>query len=463
MQATTITPTSPDGWTSRAATSLTFFGTGTAIDNPIPDPIVKGSNIVELETTLDNIASPIGIVQQPDGADRLYVFDQTGVVTLIDNGTPLGTPFLDASSDVVTLSAGFDERGFIGFVFHPNFPTDPRIFTYISQEASGVPDFPVPLAAAENNHAVISEWTLDTGDSNIIDPSSKRDLIRIGDPQFNHNGGALRFGTDGYLYIALGDGGNRDDEGDGHVTGGNAQDITNPFGSILRIDIDDNAGNALSSNGEYRIPSDNPYVSVSGLDEIWANGLRNPFSFSFDQGTGTMYIADVGQGELEEVNIGAMGANYGWPYKEGTYFFDQAGSNPGFPTAIPVSPAPTATLTDPIAEYDHDEGISIIGGFVYRGTAFPALVGKYITGDFSTGFGSPSGRLFALDLGTFEFEELQIGNDDRSLDFFLKNFGQDLDGEIYICASTTLGPTGTTGLVQKLVPPTLGVENWFLY
>ncbi|MCH8815843.1 MAG: PQQ-dependent sugar dehydrogenase [Chloroflexi bacterium] len=279
--------------------------------------------------------------------------------------------------------------------------------------------------------------------------------MRIDEPQFNHNAGAVNFGPDSRLYISLGDGGGADDlDGQAFIGGpiighgtGNGQDPSNVLGTVLRID----PAGSNSANGQYGIPADNPFVGVGGfVDEIYAYGFRNPFRFSFDQSSGTMYIADVGQNDIEEIDIGASGRNYGWNHKEGSFFFDANGNDSGFVTN--TDPGVPPGLTDPIAEYDHDEGIAIVGGFVYRGSDLPGLNGKYVFGDFAQSFNN-DGRLFHLEGG--QIVEFQL-SDRTALNLSLLGFGQDADGEVYVLANGTGTPFGTTGVVLKLAPPQPG-------
>jgi len=198
------------------------------------------------------------------------------------------------------------------------------------------------------------------------------------------------------------------------------------------------------------VPAENPLVGAPGLDEIYAYGLRNPFSFSFDRLTGELYLADVGQNKIEEIDRITRGGNYGWNLKEGSLYFDPNGGGAGYVTATPVRPIPSG-LVDPIAEYDHDEGLAAVGGYVYRGTQVPALQGRYLFGDWGS-FGAPSGRLFYLDQGSV-IRELRIGLEDRPLGLWLKGLGQDADGELYVLGSRTLGPAGDSGKVLKVIPP----------
>src|SRR5687768_4429983 len=171
------------------------------------------------------------------------------------------------------------------------------------------------------------------------------------------------------LYLALGDGGNRDDEGLDHSVEGNGQDLSKILGKIIRIDVN----GRTSANQQYAVPTDNPFVAIEGLDEIYAYGFRNPYSWSFDKLTSEMYVADVGQGAIEELDRVFKGGNYGWPIKEGTFYFEPAGTNSGFITLTPPAGNVPANLVDPIAEYDHSEGLSIIGGYMYHGTQLPNL------------------------------------------------------------------------------------------
>jgi hypothetical protein len=269
-----------------------------------------------------------------------------------------------------------------------------------------------------------------------------------------------------------GDGGGGDDQGSGHSAAGNGQDASNILGTIIRINPDHaSASGTLSSNGQYRVPTDNPFVADAGkLDEIYAYGFRNPFRMSFDtdpatglaiNGTsGDLIVGDVGQGDIEEVNVitaGAADRNFGWRVKEGTFTFDDNGNGSGFVTAD--SPGNPSDLVDPVLQYDHDEGIAVIGGFVYHGTALPELVGKYIFGDFRDG---PSGRLFVGDLDTGSIEELMINPGGQSLDTGLKGFGQDAHGELYVLAGPGSGPSGTGGVVLKIIPEPVSGMIWLL-
>jgi glucose/arabinose dehydrogenase len=439
---------------------------GIPLDDPIPEPIGKGTVSVELETVASGLIAPVYLTHAGDGTDRLFVVDQPGTIWLIENGQLLGTPFLDVTDRVYmpgffgTLDVNdFDERGLLGLAFHPGFddPESPgyqKIYTYTSEMSDFPADFttePLPAGVDFDHQSVITEWTVDSVNPNIIDKSTRHEIMRIDQPQFNHDGGMVAFGRDGYLYISLGDGGASNDDADGHGATGNGQNKDTVLGSILRIDPLDpmttiDSLDTISLNGQYRIPVDNPFVGVDGVDEIYAYGFRNPWRFSFHPDTGDLIVGDVGQNMIEEIDIVQAGGNYGWNLKEGTFRFDPvAGTVTDDLSGLPGG------LIDPVAQYDHDDGITVVGGFIYHGTAIPELWGKYVFGDFSSSFFLTDGRLFYADLSTGLIRELIIGVDDRDLGLYVKAFGQDAAGELYLLAGTNLGPFGTGGVVLKIV------------
>jgi len=417
------------------------------IEDPIPEPIVKGDITIELQPVIEGLSAPLGMAVPDDGSGRMFVYDQAGVTWVVtEDAGKLPTPLLDVSSRLVPLGF-YDERGLLGLATHPYFTQFPFIYTYTSEPVDGPADFVnVMPEGVENNHqSVIAEWQIDPNDPNQVDPNSRREILRIDQPQSNHNGGTLRFGPDGFLYISLGDGGRANDVADGHVPGGNAQSLQRIYGKVIRIDV--NGSN--SANGQYGIPKDNPFVGTDSVQEIYAYGLRNPYTYSFDSLTGDLYLGDAGQNNIEEVDLIVNGGNYGWNLREGSFWFDSVTDNIGSVVTGPVRPEPP-DLIDPIAEYDHDEGAVVVGGYVYRGTQIPVLQGRYVFGDWGS-FGAPSARLFTLD-PNFVIEELRIGLADRPTDFWLRGFGQDADGELYVFGSTVLGPSGDTGVVLKIVP-----------
>jgi glucose/arabinose dehydrogenase len=410
---------------------------------PIAAPITKGSAVIELQTVATGLFQPTNLTHAGDGSGRNFIVERNGIVRILNGTQVAATPFMDISSRVL----GGGERGLLGLAFHPGYD-DPTsvwfrtLYTYTSESATGTPDFGSPGGGAVDHHSVVTEWKVSATDPSVVDLSSRREVMRIAQPQINHNGGALAFSpVDGHLYIALGDGGGGNDVGSGHSASGNGQDSTNILGDILRIDpvapaLTAGSGDAVSANGQYRIPANNPFVNASGADEIFATGFRNPYRMSFDPVTGQLVAADVGQDNIEEVDIVTIGGNYGWNYKEGTFLF-----NP-LTGGVSIGPDPVPGLIDPVLQYDHDEGNSIIGGFVYRGSALTSLIGSYIFGDLN-------GRLFVGDLSTGAISQLVIGLDDRALGGSLIGFGEDEQNELYVL-TTNFSATG--GVVRKIVP-----------
>jgi glucose/arabinose dehydrogenase len=338
-----------------------------------------------VENAFPNLSftNPVGIYDANDETNRLFVVEQIGDIQVFENDPSASTysSFLDFSSEV---TAG-GEQGLLGLAFHPNYATNGYFYIYYIDEI--------------NEDSVLSRFSVNATDMNKTDEFSEVELLRIPQPYANHNGGQIAFGPDGYLYIALGDGGNAYDP---H---GNAQNRSTLLGSILRIDVD--------SGSPYSIPEDNPfYGNTDGYkEEIFAFGLRNPWRFSFDVDSGDLWVGDVGQNQIEEIDIVKNGMNYGWNTREGTHEI-----NPG---------TNVTTLVDPIWEYDHSLGISITGGFVYRGTELSELEGKYIYGDYG------SGRVWAL-----EFSGDTAINNNLLVDTPLNipSFGVDANNELYICA-----------------------------
>ncbi|HET9430874.1 MAG TPA: PQQ-dependent sugar dehydrogenase, partial [Chitinophagaceae bacterium] len=283
------------------------------------------TKVVDLETIAEGLVSPIGVVPVPDNTRRLFIIDQVGKIWIVDaDGNRLATPFIDISSMLVTLQAGFDERGLLGLAFHPSYASNGRFFIYYNAPPrAGGPT----STTTWNNLSRIAEFSVSAGSPNLADISSQKIILEMDDPQFNHNGGTLVFGPDGYLYISIGDGGGANDVGPGHVSdwyaanaGGNGQDIeANLFGNILRLDVDNTSG------GAYGIPPDNPFVNKTGRDEIYAYGLRNPYRMSFDKsGRHDLYVGDAGQLLYEEIDVIIKGGNYGWNVKEGAHCFNAA-------------------------------------------------------------------------------------------------------------------------------------------
>jgi glucose/arabinose dehydrogenase len=319
-----------------------------------------------------------------DGSGRIFVVEQAGRIRVLDNGVVLPTPFLDIASRVASVG----EQGLLSVAFPPGYPAKRYFYVYYT---------PVP-----GDNTVVARYRV-TADNNIADNTSETIVLRVPQPFGNHNGGQLAFGPDGYLYIGKGDGGGGGDP----LNSGQRTDTL--LGKILRIDVESGAAT-------YAIPPDNPFVGTAGiLPEIWALGLRNPWRFSFDRGTGDLYIGDVGQGTFEEIDFQPagdnVGRNYGWNIMEGAVCF-LGGCSP-------------AGLTLPVATYDHSQGCSVTGGVVYRGAALPALQGIYFYGDYCTG------RVWGLRKAGAGWENtvlLDPVNPPRNI----SSFGEDESGNVYV-------------------------------
>ena len=419
-----------------AVSSCGGGGGGTpAVSNPPPPapPLITLGDIeIQLSLVAEGFAIPVSGTHAPNDSTRLFIVDQTGTVESIDLSTGQITTFLDVSSRIMfSTDLEVDERGFLGLVFDPGYAGNGLLYTFTSEPTDGVADFPLLNGGVPDHQSVIAEWQVNipANPSEIVNPASRRELLRIDQPYSNHNAGALAFDNDGFLLISLGDGGRLGDPD------GNGQNTANPLSTVMRIDPRGNN----SSNGSYGIPTTNPFLGMAGyLDEEYAYGLRNPFRMSVDRITGDIWVGDVGENSVEEVNRVTAGANYGWSVKEGS-------------VCVGASTCDSTGLSDPVAEYSHDEGIAVIGGFVYRGVALSNLVGRYVFGDFvGTGpFFNGSGRLFYLDGSTI----LEFGFSDRTeLGQSLIGFGDDADGELYVMVySPKLSPN--SGQVYRIDPP----------
>jgi glucose/arabinose dehydrogenase len=425
---------------------LVGFGVA-AMAGVAPGQVLPGTIRIDLKPVAAGLVAPVTGVPSPDGTGRLFVVDQTGRILIFQNGAMRSAPFLDLSGVISPLNAGYDEKGLLGVAFHPQYAQNGRFFVRYSKQRVGTVGEPCFGTSRGCHEEILAEYHVSGADPNIADPGSEMILFRVNKPQFNHNAGDVTFGTDGFLYFTLGDGGGANDgladSPPSHGPIGNGQNITVPLGKMLRIDVDHRA--------PYTIPATNPFAAGGGLAEIWAWGFRNPYRFSFDSrpgGDNRMWLPDVGQDLTEEVNIGQIGLNYGWVIMEGPHCFD-----PFHPTVPPATCNMTG-LTLPIASYNHNDGIAVVGGFVYRGSGFPALTGKYVFGDFSLSFASPTGRLFYIDpaVSMSDIREFVIGSPPRALGLFLKGFAQDAAGEIYALAGGNLGPTGTSAMMLKIVP-----------
>jgi len=338
----------------------------------------RGVNL-ELEMVAEGFQAPLGVTHAGDGSGRLFVVEQTGAIRIVRDSTVLDRPFLDVSELVV---AG-GEQGLLGLAFHPQYRRNGRFFIDYTDV---------------NGDTVVAEVRV-SDDPDVADEGSVNPLLEVDQPFGNHNGGQLAFGPDGFLYVATGDGGSAGDPEN------NGQDTGSLLGKLLRLDVD--------SGDRYGIPDDNPFATGGGAREVWAFGLRNPWRFSFDSETDELWIADVGQGDFEEINRvpgGRAGLNYGWNVMEGTECFEG-------------SDCDQSGKVMPISGYTHDSGCSVTGGFVYRGSRYPALTGGYIFGDYC------SGTIWGIDATAEGFTEpvelLQSG-------VFVSSFGLDEEGELYL-------------------------------
>lgn len=341
---------------------------------------------------------PVDLQYPPDNSDRIFVVEQAGVISVFanDQGVESKKTFLDIREKVDDQG---NEEGLLGLAFHPDYKTNGYFY--------------VNYTAANPNRTVISRFKVASVNADQADPGSETILLTFAQPYSNHNGGQVSFGPDGYLYIAVGDGGSG---GDPHDHGENRSTL---LGTILRIDV-----NSAEDGKPYGIPADNPFANNSDgyREEIYAYGLRNPWRFSFDTNNGQLWTGDVGQNAWEEVDIIEKGGNYGWNIMEGNHCFE------------PKNGCDRSGLKPPIHEYDRDAGISITGGFVYRGPTLTDLTGKYIYADYATR------RVWALDPKV-------SGNAMNTLlleaDFNISSFGVDQNNELYLC--------GFDGKIHRLV------------
>ncbi|MEZ6242522.1 MAG: PQQ-dependent sugar dehydrogenase [Phycisphaerales bacterium] len=353
---------------------------------------VAGAQITTQLIT-NSVSAPTFMTTAPDGSGRLFVLQRNGQIRIIENGVLLTSPFLDIDSLIPNVS-GQDERGLLGLAFHPNYVNNGKFYVdYINNSSD----------------TVVAEYTVFPTQPNVANPTSGNIIFTLDQPFTNHNGGWLGFGPDGYLYISTGDGGSANDPGN------RAQNLGVLLGKMLRVDVDGDDFPA-DANRDYAIPADNPFVGVGGaMEEIWAYGLRNPWRSSFDTATNDLWIADVGQNNIEEINFQPAndvgGENYGWRCYEGNNAFNTSGC------------PDMSTMTFPVHTYPHTLGrCSITGGYVYHGCAIPELEGMYIFGDFC------GGQVYALDPSDNSVTQIfDIGSG-------ISAFGQDDDGEIYVLA-----------------------------
>lgn len=353
---------------------------------------------VRIELVAGGASAPVDIQRPAGDAARLFVVEQGGVVRILRDGALSATPFLDLRALVLSGN----ERGLLGLAFHPQYATNGRLYVNYTRAPDGA--------------TVIASFRVSAGNPDVADLSSRVELLTVAQPFSNHNGGALRFGPDGYLYVGLGDGGSGNDPGN------RAQDPQDLLGKMLRLDVD--------RGTPYAIPPGNVYANGGGRPEIFASGLRNPWRFSFDRVTGDLYIGDVGQDVQEEIDFLPHplrdGVNFGWRVLEGTRCTGLGGG----------APCGAAAYTGPILTYDHGQGCSVTGGVVYRGRAVPVLYGRYLYADYCTG------RIWAAARdrdGAWVTEEIAATGHQ------ITTFGEDAAGEV-------LWANGSTGQVHRLAP-----------
>ena len=334
---------------------------------------------VNLELFKDGFTSPVDI--QNAGDDRLFIVEQAGIIKILNPDATINPePFLNITS---LISSG-GERGLLGLAFHPDYSNNGYFFVNYTNTTGDTQ---------------VARYTVDANDSNIADPNTAVLIIDADQPYSNHNGGCIQFGADGFLYIGLGDGGSGGDPEN------RSQNLQTLLGKILRIDI-----NNTNGANNYDIPSDNPFVGDSNaLDEIWAYGVRNPWRFSFDSESDELWIADVGQGDIEEINRvapDAAGLNYGWRCYEGSQTYNTTGC-----------PDPSE-LTFPVAEYTHSIGYSITGGYVYHGNVYSDIQDLYFFADLNGLIGTVDNDNNLINYGNY------VGT--------WVSFGEDVNGELYI-------------------------------
>ena len=346
------------------------------------------------ELTLTEVASgftdPLLVTYAPGDTSRLFVVEQAGTIQVLVDGQAQAEPFLDVVENVQRMG---NEQGLLGLAFHPDYEENGRFFVNYTAR-SGV-------NGAGNGDTIVSEFSV-SSDPNQADAVSERVLLSVAQPYGNHNGGMLAFGPDGFLYIGLGDGGSGGDPQ------GNAQNTSTLLGSLLRIDVDGNDA------GEYGIPEGN---LPGGAPEIWDYGLRNPWRFSFDGCAGDLYIGDVGQDSWEEINVVPKGQghnNFGWNVREGAHCYQ-------------ANTCSFDGMVEPVAEYGRGVGVSVTGGFVYRGSLVPALRGTYFYADYD------SGAFFSFRYsGGSITDERDLTEELGSGQGQITSFGQDAAGEIYV-------------------------------
>lgn len=437
------------GRRSRFGTCFLFTALGLTAGTLV-SPEARSAD-VGVELVAEGMTAPLTLAEAPDESGRLFVLEQLGRIRVIDaDGKLLEEPFLDFKDRLdPTIEPGFDERGALGFAFHPDYAENGKLYVYYSaplREGHGLQN---EEWGTHTSH--IAEIKVSEDDPNKADPDYERLVLQVDQPQFAHNAGTLAFGPKGMLHIALGDGGSAPENGD-YPREGTSQMPDDLLGKILRIDVDQVNGTA------YGIPEDNPFVGEEGYrGEIFAMGFRNPYKIAFDpDGSGRLFAGDVGQNSFEEIDLVVPGGNYGWAVKEATHCFDWDDFEGHFEGCDDEG------MIDPIIEYknggkhaEEGEGRSTIGGVVYRGSALPDLDGQLIFGDWSIDGGEPTGVIYQAtpedqDGKAWDYERIEI---EGGFSQFLLGIAHDRDNELYLLTHDAQGPEGKGGKIFKLVPP----------
>jgi glucose/arabinose dehydrogenase len=380
MDTTRLSPTGRTRWLVLPAAFFLTACPDDGVTPPADNPVT-----LELEVVQGGFSAPIFVTAPPGDTARLFVVEQGGLIRIIEGGAVLATPFLDVSDSITPGS----ERGLLGLAFHPDYAGTG--FFYVNYTDLG-------------GHTQVKRFTV-SGDPDVADEASGLTILSVTQPFSNHNGGMIAFGPDGMLYIGMGDG------GDGGDPQNHGQRPSTLLGSMLRLDVD--------GGSPYAIPGDNPYVAhATYREETWSYGLRNPWRFSFDRTTDDLYIGDVGQGQIEEVDFQPAssdgGENYGWNTMEGSQCYPS------------TSACSSSGLTLPVAEYSHGEGCSITGGYVYRGSDWPALEGRYFYADYCNGW------IRSLVVTGGVAADLQDHTPDVGTLSQISSFGEDGAGELYV-------------------------------
>ncbi|MGY3052429.1 glucose/arabinose dehydrogenase [Pedobacter sp. UYEF25] len=376
-------------------------------DIDLPIITLKAQKITDTLEALTDMAFP--------RTGEMWVCKQNGVILKFKDGKQSNVPVLDLRSKTIKINNGYEERGLLGIALHPDFKKNGKFYVFYSR----------PIEKKGFNHTgVVAEYR--STQSGSVDPNSGRVILAVDEPDGNHNGGCLKFGPDGYLYVSFGDGGGQHDK---HGPIGNGQNMNTLLGKILRIDVNTDSG--------YKVPADNPFVDSADVKpEIWAYGFRNPYRMSFDKVTKQLFVGEVGQDLWEEVDIVKKGANYGWKIMEGTHCHNDENK--------PDDGCDIKGLTMPIDEYSHKIGISIMGGYVYNGTEIPALKSNYFFADWT-------GPMFYLKQNGTKWNRgnVKLANFPENLK--ITGINEDENGELYLLTNPDTGPGNKKCGIFKIV------------